>query len=330
MKKIKVLLIHFLIVIFVLISMSACAQQQEKPAPQAENEPKSMPPIVDEIESEIISIMSEVDMIPYNKRQIESKLMKEKEKIELAKKLGASSSEGGAQDSGQGNEGGKNKTNTTQVDNFIKFEPSPITINDILLSEVLKAEATDKKEDNSKEIPNDIVFIWHGINTKIAGLHKKWNMLESQVVKAGAPQESIKGFEDTLNNLTISASQYNFLDTLFHSNKLTSYIPDLINNFKKKVPSPVYFMKYHLRQIILDCRINDYEAASKNYNKLIIYKDSLVSQLIDKKLTEHANKLNTSVKDLEDALKLKDLNIIKIKASVVMSNIEIVKEELSK
>ena len=222
------------------------------------------------------------------------------------------------------------KKETSQIDTLIKFEASPLTINDILLSEVLKVEATEKKENGSEEIPNDIAFIWHGINTKITGLHKKWNMLESQVVKSGASQESIKGFENTLNNLTISASEYNFLDTLFHSNKLTSYIPDLINNFKKQVPSPVYFMKYHLRQIILDCRINDYESATKNYTKLIIYKDSLVSQLIDKKLTEPANKLNTSVKDLEDALKLKDLNIIKIKAAVVMSNIETVKEELSK
>lgn len=330
MKKIKVLLIYLLIVIFAITSMSACAKKQEKPAPESESEPKSMPPVVDEIESEIISIMSEVDMIPYYKKQIEKKLMKEKEKIDLAEKLGAASSESGNQDAGQGGQESKEKKETSQIDTLIKFEASPLTINDILLSEVLKVEATEKKENGSQEIPNDIAFIWHGINTKITGLHKKWNMLESHVVKSGAPQESIKGFENTLNNLTISASQYNFLDTLFHSNKLTSYIPDLINNFKKKVPSPVYFMKYHLRQIILDCRINDYESAAKNYNKLIIYKDSLVSQLIDKKLTEPANKLNTSVKDLEDALKLKDLNIIKIKAAVVMSNIETVKEELSK
>lgn len=329
MKKLKVFLIYLLIVIFAVMSMSACAKKQEKPAPPSENEPKPMPPVVDEIEGEIISIMSEVDMIPYYKKQIEIKLMKDKKKIDLAKELGAGSQESNSQDKGGDSNKKEEKSETSQIDTLIKFEPSPITINDILLSEVLKAESTEKKEGDTK-IPNDIVFIWHGINTKVTGLHKKWNMLESHVVKSGASQESIKGFEKTLNNLTISASQYNFLDTLFYSNKLTSYIPDLINNFKKKAPSPVYFMKYHLRQIILDCRINDYESAAKNYNKLIIYKDALVSQLIDKKLSELASKLNTSVKDLEEALKLKDLNIIKIKASVVMTNIEAVKEELSK
>lgn len=324
------LLIYALIILLSVMLMSSCGKKQEKPAPKSENEPKPMPPIVDEIEGEIISIMSEVDMVPYYRKQIDMQKEKEKQKKDLAIKLGT----GGAQDSSQNQkEEGKEKeqeTSMSQIDSLIKFEPDPITINDILLSEVLKAEATDKKESDSKEIPTDIVFIWHGINTKVTGLHKKWNMLESQVTKSGASPESIKGFENTLNNLTISASQYSYLDTLFYSNKLTSYIPDLINNFKKKVPSPVYFMKYHLRQIVLDCRIKDYEKAEKNYNKLAIYKEALVSQLIEKKLTELANKLNTSVKDLEAALNLQDLNIIKIKASVLMSNIEGIKEEVSK
>ncbi|WP_432664336.1 hypothetical protein R9X47_27890 [Wukongibacter baidiensis] len=329
MKKIKILLIYALIILLSVMLMSSCAKKQEKPAPKSENEPKQMPPVVDEIEGEIISIMSEIDMVSYYRRQIDMQKEKEKEKKDLAIKLGT-----GAQESSQGKEEeGKEKekeASTSQVDSLIKFEPDPITINDILLSEVLKAEATDKKENGSKEIPTDIVFIWHGINTKVTGLHKKWNMLESHVTKSGASPEAIKGFENTLNNLTISASQYNYLDSLFYANKLTSYIPDLINNFKKKVPSPIYFMKYHLRQIILDCRIKDYEKAGKNYSKLVIYKDALVSQLVEKKLTELANKLNTSVKDLEAALKLQDLNIIKIKASVLMSNIEAIKEEVAK
>lgn len=329
MKKIKTLLIYALIILLFIMFMSSCAQQQEKPAPKSENEPKPMPPVVEEIEGEIISIMSEVDMVPYYRKQIDMQKEKEKQKKELAIKLGTGSqesSEGKQENSKQQGQ----KVEASIIDSLIKFEPSPITINDILLSEVLKTEATDKKENASKEIPTDIVFIWHGINTKIMGLHKKWNMLESQVTKAGASPEAIKGFENTLNNLTISASQYGYLDTLFYSNKLTSYIPGLVNNFKKKIPSPIYFMKYHLRQIILDCRIKDYEKAEKNYNKLVIYKEALVSQLIEKKLTELANKLNTSVKDLESALKLKDLNIIKIKASVLMSNIESIKEEVSK
>lgn len=332
MKKIKVLIIYFLIILFSVMIVSSCARQQEKPAPKSENEPKQMPPVVEEMEAEIISIMTEVDTVPYYKKQIEMKLAKEKEKKDLAIKLGMGSGaqDKGGQGQGQGEEKEKQQKEGSQIDTLIKFEPKPITINDILLSEILKIEAIEKKDGKAQQIPNDIVFVWHGINTKVTGLHKKWNMLESEVIKSRAPQESIKGFEETLNNLTISASQYNYLDALFYSNKLTSYIPNLISNFKKSVPSPIYFMKYHLRQMILDFRINNYDNATKNLNKLAIYKDALVSQLIDKKLTELANKLNTSVKDLEHALKLKDLNIIKIKASVLMGNIEKIKDELSK
>lgn len=328
MKKLKIKFIYLLIVLISIMLITSCAKKTpQKPAPKPD-EPKQMPPVVEEIESEIVSIMTAVDMIPYYKKQIEEKKKKDDEKKELAKELGMATQEGGNQ--GEGGQENGQKKEMSQIDQLVKFEPKPITINDILLSEILKAEATDKKDSKSGEIPNDITFMWHEINTKIAGLHKKWNSLESEVIKSGVSQESISGFENTLNNLTISSSQYNYLDTLFYSNKLTSYIPDLIKNFKMKVPSPIYYMKYHLRQIILDCRIKDYTKASSNYNKLNIYKDALISQLIDKKLSPLANKLNTSIKDLENALKLKDLNIIKIKASVVMSNIELVKEELSK
>ncbi|WP_432409002.1 hypothetical protein [Wukongibacter sp. M2B1] len=329
MKKIKMLIIYALITLLFVMSLSSCAKKQEKPAPESENEPKPVPPVVEEIEGEIISIMSGVDMVPYYKKQIDMQKEIEKQKKDLAIKLGVGSQDNSQEQNGE-NKQKEQQTPISQIDSLIKFEADPITINDILLSEVLKAEATDKKEDASKKIPTDIVFVWHEINTKVTGLHKKWNMLESEVTKSGASTEAIKGFENALNNLTISASEYNYLDTLFYSNKLTSYIPDLINNFKKKIPSPIYFMKYHLRQIILDCRIKDYDKAAKDYNKLVIYKDGLVSQLIEKKLTKLANKLNTSVKDLETALKLKDLNIIKIKASVLMSNIESIKEEVSK
>ncbi|SHJ82947.1 hypothetical protein [Paramaledivibacter caminithermalis] len=317
-------------IIICTILIPSCAKQApQKPSPKSD-EPKEMPKIVEEMESEIISIMSQIDMVPYYEKQIKEKKKKNEEKKEFALKMGTSFQESSDQDN-KGQEG-KNAQNKemSQIDKFIEFEPKPITINDILLSPILKNEETNKKESRPAEIPNDIEFIWEKINKKITGLHEKWNSLESLVIKSGTSQESIDGFEKTLNNLTISANSYNFLDSIFYSNKLTAYIPDLIKNFKKKIPSPIYYMKYHLRQIILDYRINDYSSASNNYTKLNIYKDALISQLIDKKKMELANKLNTSIKDLEDSLKLKDLNIIKIKGSVVISNIELVKEELSK
>lgn len=330
MKKNKVILIYSLIAFIFIMSVSSCAKQApKKPAPKPD-EPKEMPKVVEEIESEIISIMSEVDMIPYYEKQIKEKLKKSKEKKELAIKMGKGSQEGSSQGKEGGDQKDKEKQGAGELDKLVEFEPKPITINDILLSEILEAEATKKKENKTQEIPNHIDFVWDKINKQIRELHKKWNSLESTVIKSGVSQEPVMEFEKALNNLTISANDYSFLDTLFYSNKLTSYIPDLVENFKKKFPTPVYYMKYHLRQVVLACRIKDYDSASDNFNKLNIYKDALVSQLVDKKLTELANKLNTSIKDLEDSLLLKDLNVIKIKASVVMSNIQLVKEELSK
>lgn len=331
MKKIKFILIYFLMAFIIIMSVSSCTQQApKKPAPTSD-EPKEMPKVVEEIESEIINIMSEVDMIPYYEKQIQEKLKKNKEKKELSIKMGMTSQSDSSQSQeGNGQQEGTEKKEAGEIDKLVEFEPKPITINDILLSEILESETQKIKGSNTQEIPNHIDFIWDKINKKIRELHKKWNSLESDVIKSGVSQEPVMGFEKTLNNLTISANNYNFLDTLVYSNKLTSYIPDLVENFKKKFPTPIYYMKYYLRQTVLACKIKDYNSASSNYSKLNIYKDALVSQLVDKKLTELANKLNTSIKDLEDSLLLKDLNVIKIKASVVMSNIQLVKEELSK
>lgn len=329
MKKVKMLSMYILICLISSMILSCAQQPQKKPSPK-EDEPKPVPPVVEEMETEIISIMSEVDMVPYYKAQIDKKKEKEQEKKDLAIKLGMGSQSNNNQKQNENIKENQPQNQMGAIDELTKFEPKPMTINDILLLEILKAEAAGKNDSKTEEIPNDIVFIWHGINTKVGSLHKKWNMLESQVIKSGATQESIGGFENALNNLTMSASKYNFLDTLVYCNKLTFYIPDLVKNFKPKVPSPVYYMKYYLRQTILDCQINNYESALTNFSKLNIYKDALISQLIDKKLIELANKLNTSIKDLEHALKLKDLNIIKIKASVVMSNIQSVSDELSK
>lgn len=329
MKRVKIT-IKLILTVLVLVLSISCAQSPQKPTPESEDGPKPVPSLVEELENDVISIMSQVDLVPYYEKQIAEKEKKKQEKIQLEILIGKNGSQNNKdskqeEGGGESNQGGGGN----ELDKLIEFKPAPITIDDILLTEVLKQEIEEKNK-NSEEIPDDINMIWHEINTKIVGLHDKWNSLEPEIKKSGSSPKDVEGFNNALNSLTVSGNQNNYMTTLINGNILTYHIPDLIGNFKNKFPSAIYNMKFLVRQIVLDSSNDSYDKAIENIDKLKVYKDSLEPQLIEKKLTEPAGKLTSSVKALEDALKLEDLNIVKIKASVVMKNINSTKEELSK
>ncbi len=335
MKGIKIGLSYFLIFIILCTTVS-CANKAEKPTSESEGDPKQMPSIVEEIETDIIGIMAKLDLIPYYEEQITEKKKKEEEKKQFQILMGQGSDSKGnseekkQQEGGQqeGQEGEKNGSGGT--DKLTEFKPKPITINDIILADLLKEEMPKEEDSKEEEIPSDIVEVWNDINNSIKGIHEKWNSLEPQIVKAGASQTAIESFEDTLNQVTINGTEYKQMETLILSNILTSYIPELVNGFKKKFPNSIYNMKFHVRQIVLDSYNDSFDKAQEHLDKLVIHKDSLVSKLVETKNNELGDKLNTSVFDLKNALESKDINIIKIKATIVIKNLNAIKDELSK
>lgn len=339
MKYFKKLMIYLLILTLSLLSIS-CTKGQKKPQPKSETGPKEVPPVIEEIETDIISIMENVDLIPYYEKEIGEKKKKEEEKKQLEILIGKkpstedTSKEQGGDKGGDGKGGesdSKESEGQKKEGQMVEFKPKPITIKDTILSDLLKEEKAKEEDSKSKkEVPDDIIMIWNDINSKVKGLHEKWNSLEPELIKAGGSQDAIKNFEDTLNNLTISSTNYKYMDTLMLSNKLTSYIPSLTTNFKSKIPNQIYHMKYYIRQIVLDSSNNNFNMSNSNFKKMLVYKDTLISQLAEKKLSELANKLNTSIADLQDVLKTKDMSVIKIKSSVVMKNLNEVKEKMSK
>lgn len=304
----------FLIVILILTGCTGGAQQ--KPAPT--NEPKDTPKVVDEIVTDIYTIMVSLDLIPYYKKEIaKMKDIQEQQKEFLIKIGGGQASEG-------------DKTVAMDAKDLIKYEQKPLEITDTIIFEVLDTDLIELDKKKLMLVPKDISETWTQINDKIIDLNKKWNALEGVVVQASVTQDPIKDFEKVLNNLTISCSQNNQLDALFHCNKLIFYIPELIKNFKNIHPIGMYYMQYYLSQTVLEARINNYDKAKMNIDKLRTYNDYLKEQLIAKKATNLANKLETSIIDLNNALELKDMSIIKIKASIIMTNVVLAKDEFVK
>lgn len=304
MRKYRIIIIYF-VIFFILLTSSACNQKSE---PKAIKKPNPILLAIEGIEADLVALMGQIDLIPYYEKQINEKKLEEKKQIEIS--IAQGSKEENA------SKGAEQSTK--------EFEPKPITINDILLYEIVKAEASDAKE---QKIPDDIIFIWYEINSKINSLHEKWNEVEPKILEANIPSDAINGFENTLNSLTITSAKNIYMESLMNANRLSSFIPQFLQDPENKITSSLYTIKYHVRQIVLDAANNDYLKANENFQSIKSHEETIVYTLIEEKSKDLADKLKTSISDLENAIQIKDINIIKIKSSVVIKNISAIKKK---
>ncbi|QEK12401.1 hypothetical protein FQB35_08430 [Crassaminicella thermophila] len=316
MKTIKKHIL-FLIILCIVFSTASCTKKSQKPKTKSEDEPKPLPKVIEEIEKDTLKIMNQADMVPYfqrvivEKKKIEEKEKMEKMQMEMAKK--------------NKDEDKKDQASGEQE----KEKPKPMTIEESILTDLLKQEKTASDKDQTKP-PKDITETWKNINTTIIGIHNKWNVLEPQLTEENVPPDIISGFEETLDALTKYGIDKNYFSTINTANNLTSYFPKFMPYFKKEIPPTVYTLKYLTRNVVLNAAMNDYDSAQKSLNKIKEQGQSIKSDLIEKKAKPTADKFDASVINLQKSIDKKDLNLIRINASIVMKNIILMMDDLSK
>lgn len=313
MKKNKIILV--LIMIFLIITISSCTKDSSNSNPK-HDESKITIQIIEEFETALIDIMSQVDLVPYYEKQIAEKKLKEEEKKQMEILTGTKSKE-------------EEETEQKSKVSNEEFKPGPITINDIVLSKILEQETSYKAEEQEEiKIPDDIKYVWHEINNTINDLHLKWDNLKPKLKQSAVSSKAISGFEETLNGLTISGSKNNYLETLIKANALTSFIPQFINDLKDNIMASIYSVKYHTRQIVLDSVNNNYNNVNNNIDIIKNDEKILTAELMKKKSKDLVEKLTESISNLENAILLKDINVIKIKVSIIIKNINSIKEKI--
>lgn len=309
--------ILFLIVICIIFSAS-CSKKPQKPKEKQDDEPKSMPKVIEEIEKDTLEIMNQADMVPYFERVIvEKKKMEEEKKIEemqMAK----------SQDNTGEQKPEEKPKNMSQQEE----QPKPMTITESILTDILKKEEVSSDTSQTEKPPKDIDTVWKKINTSIKGLHYKWNVLEPLLIQQGVAPETIKEFEDTLDSLTNYGIAQSYFDTMTSANKLTAYLPKFMSHFKTEISPITYTLKYHVRDIVLNSAVGQYPTAQEGLSKTKEQSQSLKSELIEKKSKTTADKFDASITNLQKSLDKKDLNLIKINASIVMKNIMLMMDDL--
>ena len=308
--------IHFFIIAFFLIfSLSACGQKPQKPSPKTEDTPPEMPKVIEELEKDLLKIMTLADKIPYFERVIieTEKIEEEKKKEEAEMATGGEESKSQPKESSQ----------TPQV------QPKPMTIEESILTEVLNKEKTSSEDKEEEKPPKDITETWKSINTTTRGLHDKWNVLEPLLIQQSISPETVAEFEDTLDRLTNLAINNNYFGSITTANRLTLFLPKFMTVFKKDIPPTVYVLKYHVRDVVLNTAVENYPQAQESLNHIKEQGQSIKSDLIEKKAKSTADKFDASVINLQKSLDKKDINLIKINAAITMKNIMLMKDDLA-
>ena len=160
-------------------------------------------------------------------------------------------------------------------------------------------------------------------------MHNKWNEMKPKLEKEAISQESIKLFDNNLNNLTKAINNKKHFELLVKANDLTLNLAFFIDELADKTLAAINTSKYYTRKIVLDMVNENIKIAMKNIPKLKNEIEKINIKLVDKNNKELKTKLISSLNDLENAISFKDFNVVKIKASLLIKNINRAKERLS-
>jgi len=166
---------------------------------------------------------------------------------------------------------------------------------------------------------------WAKITPLVNSLHYQWNELMPDVSSKGAARELTDNFSNSLNNLTNTIITKNKDSTLMASNKLYSYIPDILYLYKSKTSPELKRIKYYTRDAVLNSLNPNWAVAEADITSL---KSSWLTfkNTADKKLNEEVSKLDYSINELEKVIKDKNQPLIDIKGRVVLTNINALEE----
>ncbi|WP_053957600.1 hypothetical protein [Inediibacterium massiliense] len=306
--------ISLLLIICIILFSTSCTKKVQKPTPKKENEPKPLPTVVKEIEKDTLTIMNQTDMIPYFQRVIVEKKIIEEEKIQI--------------ESVKKEEKKDEKTTNQETSKIVEKEPKPMTIDESILTDILKKEDTNSSKEAKP--PKNIDETWKKINQTILMIHNKWNVLEPLLVAQSVSPDIISGFEETLNMLTTYGINKDYMNTITTTNHLTSFLPKFMPYFKIDIPPAIYTLKFLTRHAVLNAAMGDYVSAQKSVEKIQETSQSVKSTLIEKKAKSTVDKFDVSVINLSKSIEKKDMHLIKINGSIVMKNIMLMIEDVTK
>lgn len=190
-----------------------------------------------------------------------------------------------------------------------------------------KKESENKTESQNKEKPIEkdekLLEQWEKVDKKIKEVHEKWNIYQPESVKKGVTTDKTDKFGESINSLAKSIEMRNIKDIYnFGSESMLNLKPifDLYPDEIKGDTNKLKYITYQSYLKFMDDKVTQ-SVSLLNEAPEDIQKIKLKLEKKDSKI-EVLGKLELSIRDMSKSLKLKSINLIRIKKDIIIKNIE--------
>jgi len=288
-------LIAMLTITLIILSSTSCSQmfgQNNKQQSKNEQQQKKDPPFaLTEMEKETDNMIQQIQKVRDQRAQMIRQQMDDSQKDNNGKQSnqGQQKSSKGGQKQGQ------------------------------------QQQQQDKQQSQNQGVQQAQFSIkWQDFEKSIKTLNELWNNYEPQAKKDGASDVLIYKFETQLNTLTNTVMAHNEDGTLLAANDLYQYYSQFLNLYRHKAPPEIKEVKYYMQQILIYAEAGKWENAAtllENMEKAWQTAKSRM-QKPDEKLNE---RINYAMEDFLQAVKQKDLELVKLKGEILLKNLEKIK-----
>jgi len=207
-----------------------------------------------------------------------------------------------------------------------KLEPEKSSEQEKTSTAQTKSKSKETGNQSKKSQSGSQSSNWSKEDQTLKNMHKNWNMLEPEAVKAGLSTSKRTQFEDRLENLTAAVAQRNPEIALEAAIELYSSYADVVEVFTSPVPPDYFRVKYEAMAATLKASQGQWTPASQHAARLREYWDHLKAQAqgADQSII---SRTEFSVQDLEQAIKKQQVELVMLKSEILMNNLKNLKNE---
>nr|WP_315019607.1 LysM domain-containing protein [uncultured Aminipila sp.] len=185
----------------------------------------------------------------------------------------------------------------------------------------------DTIESNAEDIIDDIYAAdWEKAKDKVNSIMTNMDELTPLLQEALVPPELISGMNLAIKNLEQNVKQKKAYPAIAQANRITMYIPDMLDYFKIIIPTDVGRLDYLGRQIIINVEGNDWSEASNNY--LIAKKiwERLKPQL-DTKYSKDIDDFDQAMKTLGESINNRNYQNTIDNANILLDKVDVLETD---
>ncbi len=202
---------------------------------------------------------------------------------------------------------------------------------EIKMEEDPKKAANEAKMQTTEEIKKDTPDEekWKEVKKTVEDIHKQFNSMQPDLVKAGTPTSIIDKLSKTLNELTLYVEAKDKQNTLFVANELYNIIPDILEKFDSKIPSDVKRIGYYIRDTKYNAMVNKWDKSLESITNAKSHWDIVKVQL-KKEQEDQGGKLEFALQELEKVVKESNIMLTKLKSDLALEDLKKLEESFEK